>query len=322
MMNANGLLTGDRILTDRFDSSGFSYIGINAATVNVGGSLSGDASKALRKALATLFAVYRYEACYDFYGDSASVIEYPVSDAFWASPRVNDFGYRKAYSHDASGELYDDSMTDEERYAAALDACKRYLLKAGYVFDETGTTVLSAPEGAPLRFEVLLCPDAGGTSPFDLVLDRVKTALHGMGLVLDIRTVKDESEMWVSLHMGNVQIWCTSWSGQDPDYYHHYHSTQRNGVGYNFFSIDDFSMDLLLDNMNSVEDRTSQAQVYRVLMELVEDWGIEVPYLQLQNAVIYNAERVDKDSLRNEDVTPYWSWLEQASYISVKPEKP
>ena len=71
--------------------------------------------------------------------------------------------------------------------------------------------------------------------------------------------------------------------------------------------------------MNSVEDRTSQAQVYRVLMELVEDWGIEVPYLQLQNAVIYNAERVDKDSLRNEDVTPYWSWF--PLHLGVHPRR-
>ena len=55
--NSNGELTGNVITTSTVDNLGYGYIGINADNVNVGGDPDSDASKNLRKGLATLIAV-------------------------------------------------------------------------------------------------------------------------------------------------------------------------------------------------------------------------------------------------------------------------
>ena len=75
--NSNGELVGDVVTTNSVDNLGYGYIGINADTVNVGGDPGSEASKDLRKALAILFAVYREPVINAYYGDRASVINYP-----------------------------------------------------------------------------------------------------------------------------------------------------------------------------------------------------------------------------------------------------
>ena len=57
--NSNGELTGDVITYNAVDNLGYGYIGICASNVKVGQDPASDASKALRKGFATIFAVYR-----------------------------------------------------------------------------------------------------------------------------------------------------------------------------------------------------------------------------------------------------------------------
>ena len=54
--NPNGELVGDKLTTITTDFLGYGYIGINADNVKIGEDKSSDASKALRRALATLLA--------------------------------------------------------------------------------------------------------------------------------------------------------------------------------------------------------------------------------------------------------------------------
>ncbi len=75
--NSNGELTGDVVTTSRVDNLGYGYIGLNAATINVAGDPGSYESKCQRKALATVFAVYRDVAINSYYGDAATVIQYP-----------------------------------------------------------------------------------------------------------------------------------------------------------------------------------------------------------------------------------------------------
>ena len=88
--NSNGEVTGDKIITDTVDNLGYGYLGISANSVNVGGDPSSDASKALRKALATVFARYRDVTVDSYYGETASVINYPISNTSWAAPQKTD----------------------------------------------------------------------------------------------------------------------------------------------------------------------------------------------------------------------------------------
>ena len=143
--NANGELTGDVVTTVRVDNLGYGYLGLNAATVNVAGDPGSYESKCLRKALATVFAVYRDVAVNSYYGDAASVIQYPISNTSWAAPQATDEGYIHAFSVDVDGNpIYTSSMTQEERYAAAIQAALGYFEAAGFTVE--GGKVVAGPK--------------------------------------------------------------------------------------------------------------------------------------------------------------------------------
>ena len=112
-INGNGSLNGDKIMTNTTDNLGYGYIGLNAATINVGNEPGSDASKNLRKAITTILSVYRDVSIDSYYGDAASVINYPISNTSWAAPQKSDADYQVAYSVDVEGNpIYTDEMTD------------------------------------------------------------------------------------------------------------------------------------------------------------------------------------------------------------------
>ena len=92
-INSNGELDGDRINTSLVDNLGYGYIGMNANNVCVGDEPGSDASKNLRKAIATVLAVYRDVTIDSYYGDAAAVINYPISNTSWAAPQKSDADY-------------------------------------------------------------------------------------------------------------------------------------------------------------------------------------------------------------------------------------
>ncbi|MBP5749895.1 MAG: ABC transporter substrate-binding protein, partial [Firmicutes bacterium] len=318
LMNANGELNGDRILSSRYDTAAYSFIGINAEKINIAGLPDSESSKSLRKALAVLFAAYRDEVRAQQYGDSATVIDYPISYTFYAAPHKNDPDYHAAYSlNQVGGEIFTPGMTAEDRAAAALDAAKGYLRRAGYVFDEA-TGQATSPEGAPQRFEILICDDPSDpASTLFYVLDRVKSVMHSLGLVLDIRTVKTEIDLLVALNLGETSMWCSAWTDTDPAYYLQYHSSSRSEGGYNFTNINDLGLDLLLDELSRRPDSEVKAQLYRACMDHILDWAVMIPCFQRQNATLFNAVTVKADSV-SPDTTPYWSWLQQAASLEIR----
>ena len=148
--NSNGEMTGDVITSSMVDNLGYGYIGINADTVNVGGDPASEASKNLRRAYATIFAVHRDVAIDSYYGEGASVINYPISNTSWAAPQPTDEGYEIAFSTDVNGDpIYTADMTMEDKYAAAEAAALGFLEAAGFTV-ENGK-VVAAPEGAKMR---------------------------------------------------------------------------------------------------------------------------------------------------------------------------
>ena len=77
---------GPVITTRLKDYRGYGYIALSAKNVNVGGDPSSQASKDLRKAIMTVIAAYRDEGIDSYYGDTATVINYPISNTSWAAP--------------------------------------------------------------------------------------------------------------------------------------------------------------------------------------------------------------------------------------------
>lgn len=304
-INSNGELNGDRINTSLVDNLGYGYIGINADTVNVGGEAGSDASKNLRKALATVLAVYRDVTIDSYYGDAAAVINYPISNTSWAAPQKSDADYEVAYSKDVDGNpIYTDDMTDDEKFAAALEASKGFFEAAGYTFGDDGK-MTAAPDGAKLSYEIMIGADGTGDHPSFAILTDAKAALATIGFDLEINDVTDANIMWDANNAGTNELWCAAWQATlDPDMVQIYHSTQGTS---NYYHIADETLDADIMDARSTSDQAYRKSVYKQCLDIILDWGVEVPVYQRQNCVIYSSERINADTF-TPDVTTYYNW--------------
>lgn len=317
-----GELTGSVITTDTVDNLGYGYIGVCAATVNVGGDKASDASKDLRKAFATLFSVYRDTVINSYYGERASVIQYPISNTSWAAPRPADEGYEIAYSKSVDGNpLYTEDMTEEQKYDAALAAAVGYLKAAGFTYDEAAGKFTAAPDGASLVYEVMIPADGIGDHPAYGVLTNAKEALAKIGITLEITDLTNSSDLWTALESGNCQMWAAAWGATiDPDMYQVYHSSNIVGLPgsteSNHYSIQDAKLDELIMAARESADQSYRKATYKQCLDIILDWGVEIPTYQRQNAVIFSTERVNMETM-TPDITTFYGWFSEIENIEV-----
>ena len=318
--NSNGELTGDVLTTNLVDYRGYGYIGINANLVNVGGDPGSDASKNLRKALMTVMSVYRDTVINSYYGEQASVIQYPISNTSWAAPRPTDEGYQNAYSVDVNGEaIYTDGMTEQERFDAALQAAIGYLQAAGYTWDEATGTFTAAPEGASMTYEFMIPGQGEQDHPAYGVGVSASEALATIGITLQLNDVG--TAVWNSaLEANTCEIWAAAWQATaDPDMYQIYHSSNANGAGTNsnHYQIQDAELDQLIMDGRGSADNDFRAATCKTAMDIIMDWGVELPLYQRKDAIVSSTERVVADSLP-QDMTPYWVWYAEIETLAVQ----
>ena len=317
--NSNGELTGDTLTTILVDYRGYGYLGINADLVNIAGDPGSEESKALRKGFMTVLAVYRDTVINSYYGDRAAVIQYPISNTSWAAPQPADEGYRAAYSVDADGnDIFDSSMNDEQKYDAALKAAVTFFEKAGYTFDADGK-VVSAPAGAPESFEILIPGQGKQDHPTYGVATAASKALETIGIKLSVNDVG--TSVWNNALEGNTaQMWVAAWnSTADPDMYQVYHSSNAHGKGTNsnHYQVDDPDLDALIIDGRTSADTEYRKSVYKQAMEIIMDWGVELPVYQRKDCTVASTIRVDCDTLPK-DMTPYWGWKAELETLAVK----
>ena len=317
--NSNGELTGDTLTTILVDYRGYGYLGINADLVNIDGNPGSEESKALRKGFMTVLAVYRDTVINSYYGDRAAVIQYPISNTSWAAPQPADEGYRAAYSVDADGnDIYDSSMNDEQKYDAALKAAVTFFEKAGYTFDADGK-VVSAPAGAPESYEILIPGQGKQDHPTYGVATAASKALETIGIKLSVNDVG--TSVWNNALEGNTaQMWVAAWnSTADPDMYQVYHSSNAHGKGTNsnHYQVDDPDLDALIIDGRTSADTEYRKSVYKQAMEIIMDWGVELPVYQRKDCTVASTIRVDCDTLPK-DMTPYWGWKAELETLAVK----
>ena len=318
--NSNGELTGDVLTTNLVDYRGYGYIGINANLVNVGGDPGSDASKNLRKALMTVMSVYRDTVINSYYGEQASVIQYPISNTSWAAPRPTDEGYQNAYSVDVNGEpIYTDGMTEQERFDAALQAAIGYLQAAGYTWDEATGTFTAAPEGASMTYEFMIPGQGEQDHPAYGVGVSASEALATIGITLQVNDVG--TAVWnTALEANTCEIWAAAWQATaDPDMYQVYHSSNANGAGTNsnHYQIQDAELDQLIMDGRGSADNDFRTATYKTAMDIIMDWGVELPLYQRKDAIVSSTERVVADSLP-QDMTPYWVWYAEIETLAVQ----
>ena len=330
--NGSGV-DGDKVTTDTVDNLGYGYLGMSAACVNVGGEPGSDASKNLRKAFATVFSVYRDVAIESYYGERASVINYPISNTSWAAPQPTDDGYKVAFSVDVNGnDIYTSGMSADERYAAALQAALGYFEAAGYTVTDGKLT--AAPAGAKLEYELQIPADGSGDHPSFMMVSEAKKALETIGMNLIITDLSDSSGLWTGIDAHQVDMWCAAWNATvDPDMYQIYYSDVANckgdlGTGKNpyggaaqggsnkMYCIADPELDNLIMTARESLDQNYRKTMYKACLDIVVDWAVEVPVYQRQNAIIFSTERVNMSTV-TPDITTFYKWYSEIENIEL-----
>ena len=314
--NANGGdISGDVLTTRMVANLGYGYVGFNADNVKVGQDPGSPASKNLRKAIATVIAVYRDVAVDSYYGEYADVIHYPISDTSWAAPRPIDPGYQTAFSLDVAGNpIYTGGMSAQERYAAAQAAALDYFQAAGYTVRDGRLT--AAPDGASLSYEVLVSGGGTGDHPTFMALSMASASLQDMGFSLIVTDISNFSELTGAVHSGTAELFAMAWgASEDPDMYQIYHSAgSSNETSYR---LKDPALDELILLARSATDRDYRKTLYKACLDIITDWAVEIPMYQRKNAVVFSSQRVDIDTL-TPDMTTFWSWENDIEKLKLK----
>ena len=328
-----GALDGDKITTDTVDNLGYGYLGMSAACVNVGGEPGSEASKDLRKAFATVFSVYRNVAIESYYGERASVINYPISNTSWAAPQPTDDGYKVAFSVDVNGnDIYTSDMTAEQRYDAALQAALGYFEAAGYTVEDGKLT--AAPAGAKLEYEIQIPADGSGDHPSFMMISEASKALATIGMNLIVTDLSDSSGLWDGIDARQVDMWCAAWGATvDPDMYQIYYSDVADhngdpGVGKNpyggpaqggsnkMYCIADAELYNMILTARESLDQSYRKTMYKACLDTVVDWAVEVPVYQRQNAIIFSTERVNMSTV-TPDITTFYKWHSEIEKVEL-----
>ena len=318
--NSNGEITGDKITTSKVDNLGYGYAGINADTVNVAGDPASDASKNLRKGIGTILAVYRDVAIDSYYGEAASVINYPISNTSWAAPQPTDEDYKVAFSTDVAGNpIYTADMTPEQKYVAAEAAALGFFEAAGFTVADGKVT--AAPEGAKLTYEVIVPGGGTGDHPAFAILTGAQGSLANVGMELKINDPADTNILWDSLDAGTQELWTAAWGATiDPDMYQVYHSSGVVGEGgsdSNHYHIRDAELDQLIVDARKSDDQNYRKAIYKQALDIIIDWAVEIPTYQRQNCIIFSTERLNIDTL-TPDITTFWGWLNDIELVEMK----
>ena len=303
-INGSDELQGPVITTVQHDFRGYGYMALAANNVKVGEDGSSVESRNLRKAINTVIAAYRDEGIDSYYGDTASIINYPISNTSWAAPTVTDDGYEICYSKDVNGNpIYTEGMSTEEKYAAAKEAALGFFEAAGYTVE--GGKITAAPAGAKMEYAINIGAGGAGDHPTFLVLKNASDALAEIGFTLTVNDMAQASDLYASYQTGAAEGWCAAWqSTADPDMRQLYHSEGTT----NYYQINDPKLDQLIMAARQTTDQDARKAMYKEAMDIILDWGVELPVYQRCEATIFSTERVNVDTI-TPDITPYWTWM-------------
>ncbi|MCR4781250.1 MAG: ABC transporter substrate-binding protein [Lachnospiraceae bacterium] len=320
--NSNGKLSGDKIKTALHDFLGYGYIGMNANLVKVGNDSGSEESKAYRKGFATIVSAYRDVAIDSYYGDAATVINYPISNTSWAAPQKTDSDYKPAFSVDVNGEeIYKDGMSADEKYEAAKKAALGFFEKAGCKVSDGKVT--AGPDGKPIVFTAVIPGDGKGDHPSFMILTEAQKAFKSIGINFEINDLSDSSQLWDGLKAGQIQMWCAAWGATlDPDmtqiYYADVANGGKNAGGSNYqYEIADAELDKIIFDAKTHLDQQYRKAKYKAALDIIVDWAVEIPVYQRSECTIFSVDRVKTDTI-TPDITTFYPWAKEIEKLELK----
>lgn len=284
-----GEMSGAVVTTYTNNDYGYGYVGISAENVKICDDKASQQSKSLRKAFATLFAIYR-NASLEEYFDGYEPLEYPVSNMSWIYPSSLDTDFHKVYSFDVDGNsIYTEDMTTEQKYSAAISAAIEYFKHAGYIYDDNTCRFISAPNSARLCYNIVICSDGNNDHPMFKLISNIKSVLGNMGIELSIINITDAKDFQQHLLNGECDMWVSGWKidTQEPPLHQLYHSDSDN-----IYGIADESLDRLIDSAVADNEQSYRKKLYKECFEKVFDWAVEIPVYPNTHATLVATDRV------------------------------
>jgi len=116
-------------------------------------------------------------------------------------------------------------------------------------------------------------------------------------------------------------MWTAAWQSTiDPDMYQVYYSKNGKGLGgtdSNSYNIADTELDELIIEARQSPDQAFRKATYKTALDIILDWGVEVPNYQRQNLVIFSPERIKMETV-TPDITTYWGWMNDLELLQMK----
>lgn len=108
-------------------------------------------------------------------------------------------------------------------------------------------------------------------------------------------------------------MWVAAWQATaDPDMYQLYSSKGST----NYYKINDPDLDELIIGARQSTDQDYRKSLYTAAMDIIMDWGVEVPVYQRSECFIFSTERVNTSTLPT-DFTPYWNWENEIEKLEM-----
>ena len=240
------------------------YMGLNAAAMKVGKDRFSKESVALRRAFATLLSSYKRAAIHNFYGDEATPVD-TLKDNLSAA----------AYDTGASGEaLYQENMTEYEKYDVALDACIAFLKEAGYTYDENSGMFTKAPKGASLSYTATIVADGRGNHAAYAILTSAREALESIGIMLKINDIQDSNVLFDLMKDNSHQIFVASMVQEvSTDYDTHFGSKGA----FNFVSYKNEDVDALFKDIQTFHTKEERVELLEQAWTIIKDSAVFLP---------------------------------------------
>ena len=243
------------------------------------------------------------------------MIHYPISDTSWAAPRPTDENYREAFSVDVSGNpIYSPDMTPQQRYGAAKTAALSFLKAAGYTV--SGGKVIAAPKGAAMEYEVLIGAGGTGDHPTFMALSMAADTLKEIGIKLIITDIANFSQLSNAVNSGSAELFAMAWgASSDPDLYQVYHSEGSSNE--KAYHLKDKKLDELILLARQSTDQTYRKLLYRECLDIIGNWGVEIPMYQRQNVFLFSTQRINIATL-TPDITTFWGWENDIEKLEMR----
>lgn len=308
-VNSNHEISGNTVQTRLIGDGSYHYVGIHAENVSVHGSADSDASKNLRKAIATIVSASREELREEA-SDAVRLVNYPVAPELWISPKLESDSYETAYAKKVSGEdIYKGKESLEEKEALAVEAAAEYLEKAGYTME--GQKAVEAAKGASLTYTILV--QDGAENPLYPMAEKAVQLLKQLGIELKIESVRGENLLEKKLAQGKQELWIGVRAADEmnPDAW--YSSGQETNV----CGLSNRKMDRLTEKLNTWMRSQERKKLYQRCFRIVLRCAVEVPVCEYRQSCMFSAKRVDTETIP-QDSTPYYSWLNEVQKVEMK----